>query len=235
MSRSRSHDGHGGSGTTGPGRRVGRAGTVLGSVAGAGALAVASVGIALVAPSTVGRRGRTTRAPTRPLRPSPTRSTARPGSSRELPRRSSRASWATRPPTRRRPPVRSSASPGPPPPPSLAPSSPTSTENVCGSGMSHLQWTETIGSTDGHATGTYRLNTPTIAAADGGGTTPGTVHWGTGSMTLQRGLHGRRGRRRSRFRPPPGSSRPQRSRPWQRDHTRSPSACRPRRRAPVRK
>ncbi len=54
-----------------------------------------------------------------------------------------------------------------------------------GNGTSQLQWTETIGSTDGHATGTYKVNTPTINAADGGGTTPsGLVHWTKGSTTL---------------------------------------------------
>ncbi len=54
-----------------------------------------------------------------------------------------------------------------------------------GTGTSQLQWTETIGSTDGHATGTYKVNTPTINAADGGGTTPsGLVHWTKGSTTL---------------------------------------------------
>jgi len=56
--------------------------------------------------------------------------------------------------------------------------------NGLGSGTSTLQWTETIGSTDGHATGTYKLNTPTISEPDGGGTAPGTVTWTKGSTTL---------------------------------------------------
>ncbi len=56
--------------------------------------------------------------------------------------------------------------------------------NGLGSGTSTLQWTETIGSTDGHATGSYKLNTPNITEPDGGGTAPGAVTWTKGSTTL---------------------------------------------------
>ncbi len=53
-----------------------------------------------------------------------------------------------------------------------------------GDGTSTLQWTETIGSTDGHATGKYTYNSPGITTPDGGGTTAGIVHWTNASKTL---------------------------------------------------
>ena len=62
-----------------------------------------------------------------------------------------------------------------------------------GSNPLSLQWTEMIGSSDRHATGSYTFNTPTTTAADGGGETPpndtsdGThpfVTWAKASTTL---------------------------------------------------
>ncbi len=57
-------------------------------------------------------------------------------------------------------------------------------ENGLGSGTSQLRWTETIGSTDGHATGSYVFNSKTLSEPDGGGTTPRTVTWAKASTTL---------------------------------------------------
>ena len=46
-----------------------------------------------------------------------------------------------------------------------------------------LQWVETIGSTDGHATGSYKMTTPTLSKADGGGSVLKAT-WTSGSTTL---------------------------------------------------
>jgi len=166
-----------------PGGRVGRARTVLGSLAGVSALAVASVGIALVAPSTADA------VPNLP----PNNPTA-PAISYEADCTTGFQSGVAAPFI--------TTLLGNTTVDSAAPTgvkfgftgTATTTlvgafiaaiyENGLGSGTSSLQWQENIGSTDGHATGTYVLKTPTLNKADGGGTTPGTVTWGNASTTL---------------------------------------------------
>ncbi|MDR3660417.1 MAG: hypothetical protein P4L86_08465, partial [Mycobacterium sp.] len=46
-----------------------------------------------------------------------------------------------------------------------------------------LQWTDTIGSTDGHATGAYTFTAPLTVQPDGGGIVAG-ISWATNSTTL---------------------------------------------------
>lgn len=56
---------------------------------------------------------------------------------------------------------------------------------IFGVASSHIsmQWTETLGSTNGHATGSYTYNSPTISQPASGGKVTG-VSWGSGSTTL---------------------------------------------------
>ncbi len=166
-----------------PGRRVGRARTVLGSLAGVGALAVASVGIALVAPSTADA-----------VPNNPANNPTAPAISYEVDCTTGFQTGVAAPfvTTLLGNTTINSA------PPTGVKFGFTGTaattivgafianiyENGLGSGTSQLQWTETIGSTDGHATGSYVFNSKTISEPDGGGTTPGTVTWTKGSTTL---------------------------------------------------
>jgi len=166
-----------------PGRRVGRARTVLGSLAGVSALAVASVGIALVAPSTADA-----------VANNPANNPTAPAISYEVDCTTSFQGNVAAPfvTTLLGNTTVDSAAPtgvkfgftGTAATTLVGGFVANIYENGLGSGSSTLQWTETIGSTDGHATGKYTLNTPTITAADGGGTTPGVVTWTSGSTTL---------------------------------------------------
>jgi hypothetical protein len=56
--------------------------------------------------------------------------------------------------------------------------------NGVGSNPMSLQWDETLGSSDGTATGTYLFKSPTINEADGGGASASNITWGSGSTTL---------------------------------------------------
>ena len=56
--------------------------------------------------------------------------------------------------------------------------------NGVGSNPMTLQWNETLGSSNGTATGTYAFKTPTLSQNDGGGVTASNITWLNDSTTL---------------------------------------------------